>query len=86
VRAWECLAAAREEFQQLIKDDNPLAISDKLSLAWKQMYVAEGSDWFWWYGENHADFDRLFRMHLSNFYTIIGKKAPDYLKKPLLPA
>jgi len=86
VHAWECLAAAREELQQLIKDDSRLATVDKLSLAWKQMYVAEGSDWFWWYGENHADFDRLFRMHLSNFYTIIGKKAPDYLKKPLAPA
>lgn len=83
--AWECLAQAREELAQLIEEDKRFAKSDKLSLAWKQMYIAEGSDWFWWYGENHADFDRLFRMHLSNFYAIIGKKAPAYLRKPLVP-
>ena len=55
----------------------------KLELAYKQIYIAEGSDWFWWYGENHTDFDQLFRMHLSNFYTIIGKEIPEYLKSPL---
>jgi len=21
--------------------------------AWKEIYVAEGSDWFWWYGDDH---------------------------------
>jgi alpha-amylase/alpha-mannosidase (GH57 family) len=54
-------------------------------LAWKQIYIAEGSDWFWWYGEDHADFDMLFRMHLSNFYTLIEKDIPEYLKSPLKP-
>jgi len=81
--AWECLAKARQELEEVLKAE---ALGINLDLAWKQMYIAEGSDWFWWYGEDHADFDRLFRMHLSNFYTIIGKKIPDYLKKPLRPA
>ena len=82
--AWEYLAKARDELEQIIKSDKRLAIGDKLDLAYKQIYIAEGSDWFWWYGENHADFDKLFRMHLSNFYTIIGKDIPDYLKSPLV--
>jgi len=53
-------------------------------MAWKQMYILEGSDWFWWFGEDPTgDFDRLFRMHLKNLYTIIGKQAPEYLNSPL---
>jgi alpha-amylase/alpha-mannosidase (GH57 family) len=78
-KAWECLAKARQELENLKSQiSNP-----KLELAYKQIYIAEGSDWFWWYGENHTDFDQLFRMHLSNFYTIIGKEIPEYLKSPL---
>jgi alpha-amylase/alpha-mannosidase (GH57 family) len=80
-RAWEYLLKAREELAQ-IERKNTLP-KEKLSLAWKQMYVAEGSDWFWWYGDNQEDFDNLFRMHLSNFYRIIDKEVPEYLNKPI---
>jgi alpha-amylase/alpha-mannosidase (GH57 family) len=92
-KAWECLALAREELESYKLQAPCLSLprrqaggrqaSSKLELAYKQIYIAEGSDWFWWYGENHADFDLLFRMHLANFYTIIGKDIPDYLKSPL---
>lgn len=79
VKAWEWLAEARKELES-----SQLAVQgSQQELAWKQMYILEGSDWFWWYGENHLDFDRLFRMHLSNFYTIIGKNIPAYLRNPL---
>jgi len=41
----------------------------KYSEAWEALYAAEGSDWFWWFGEGHSSnqdaiFDRLFREHL----------------------
>jgi alpha-amylase/alpha-mannosidase (GH57 family) len=78
-KAWEYLAKAREE----LESSKLQAPSSKPELAYKQIYIAEGSDWFWWYGENHADFDELFRTHLANFYTIIQKDIPDYLKRPL---
>jgi alpha-amylase/alpha-mannosidase (GH57 family) len=78
-KAWECLTKARKELENP-KSQIP---NPNLELAYKQIYIAEGSDWFWWYGEDHGDFDRLFRMHLSNFYTIIGKEPPEYLKSPL---
>jgi len=79
VRAWEYLAKARQEL------DNPeLRTKDyELGLALKQIHIAEGSDWFWWYGEDHTDFDRLFRTHLSNFYTIIKKPIPEYLRSQI---
>jgi alpha-amylase/alpha-mannosidase (GH57 family) len=80
VAAWEVLAKAREELENLKSG----AAGVDLELAWRQMYICEGSDWFWWYGEEEiAEFDKLFRMHLSNFYTIIGKPIPDNLKRPI---
>ena len=78
--AWEWLSEARKQLEEYREQST----DNRLDLAWKQIYILEGSDWFWWYGEDHLDFDRLFRMHLSNFYTIIGKDAPDYLKTPLI--
>ena len=31
-----------------------------------EIYIAEGSDWFWWYGEpDKEEFDFLFRSHIS---------------------
>jgi alpha-amylase/alpha-mannosidase (GH57 family) len=48
--------------------------------------LREGSDWFWWYeDEPNYDFDALYRTHLSNFYTLINKPIPEYLKYPLKP-
>ncbi len=75
--AWEYLAKAREELDKFPKDD------PNYNLAVKQMAIAEGSDWFWWYGDDHGYFDELFRMHLSNFYSIIRKNIPEYLNVPL---
>ena len=83
LKAWEWLAAARKELEG-IKVSGCQSIN--LELAWKQMYILEGSDWFWWYGEEPAGaFDRLFRAHLENFYKIISKESPAYLKYPLHP-
>ncbi len=57
-----------------------------LGLVLKQMYILEGSDWFWWYGEDDPGyFDALFRMHMLNFYTLLKKEIPEYLNKPLSP-
>ena len=77
VKAWEWLAEARKALKET---KNP---SD---LAWKQIHILEGSDWFWWYGEDpDGSFDRLFRLHLTNLYTLINHEAPNYLKDPLTP-
>ena len=81
-KAWELLAKAREELGQIAGDDEQLAMSDKQRLAWKQIYIAEGSDWFWWYGDtDDKTFDRLFRMHLSNLYHLLNKPIPEQFSK-----
>jgi alpha-amylase/alpha-mannosidase (GH57 family) len=42
--------------------------------AWHELYAAEGSDWFWWYGSTqgtptiHKPFDATFIRHLNNVY------------------
>ena len=78
-KAWEYIARARAELATLKTQGAKI----NWDLAWKQMYILEGSDWFWWYGDNQPEFDQLFRTHLANFYIIIGKEIPDYAHYPL---
>jgi hypothetical protein len=58
---------------------------DQFKKAMQEIYAAEGSDWFWWYGgdfvtDNDLIFDELFRTHLQNVYRICGVPVPDVLK------
>ncbi|MDD2913006.1 MAG: hypothetical protein PHF77_05840, partial [Candidatus Bipolaricaulis anaerobius] len=48
------------------------------------LLVAEGSDWFWWYGPHHTAahepvFDRVFRGHVAAAYGEIGLPIPPDL-------
>jgi alpha-amylase/alpha-mannosidase (GH57 family) len=56
--------------------------------AWRELSIAEGSDWFWWYGEDHSSaqdqlFDQMFRKHLQNVYTLMGESPPPRLQRPI---
>ncbi len=60
----------------------------KCRAAWEEIYIAEGSDWFWWYGDDHSSaqdalFDQLFRKHLQNVYLILGDQPPAELSRPI---
>ncbi|MBI1922138.1 MAG: glycoside hydrolase [Geobacter sp.] len=57
-------------------------------LVCKSLYAAEGSDWFWWYGDDHFSshsdrFDLLFRRHLMNVYGLLQLEAPHELYEPI---
>ena len=61
---------------------------DKTQRAWQELYIAEGSDWFWWYGDDHSSaqdalFDYLFRKHLQNIYLLLGDEPPADLSRPI---
>ena len=48
------------------------------------MTWAHGSDWFWWYGDDHSsehdlEFDELFRRHVRNVYRALEKPIPEDL-------
>ncbi|PSO48718.1 MAG: glycoside hydrolase [Cyanobacteria bacterium SW_9_44_58] len=82
-RAWELLAKARQTLA-----NHPDATEENCPEAWEALYAAEGSDWFWWFGEGHSSnqdaiFDQLFRDHLSKIYQALGLPIPGELKTPL---
>ena len=59
-----------------------------LRRAWEEIYIAEGTDWFWWFGDDHSSaqdalFDHLFRKHLQNVYTLLGCDPPGSLFEPI---
>jgi alpha-amylase/alpha-mannosidase (GH57 family) len=79
-RAWDQLSDARAAFDQRAGDVTPEALDRAL----EELLIAEGSDWFWWYGDDHssdhdADFDDLFRRHLRNAYAALGAAIPEDL-------
>lgn len=88
-RAWNLLGETRDFLQQRI-DAGTLSPEQKAA-ALREVYAAEGSDWFWWYGpdfttDNDALFDALFRQHLKNIYVICGALPPADLDIPLITA
>ena len=88
-RAWNLLGEARSFLQQKI-EAGALAPTQH-AMALREIYAAEGSDWFWWYGpdfstENDTLFDSLFRQHLRNVYTLCGSVAPAALDRPISKA
>ena len=79
-RAWDQLSAARAAFDARAASVDAAARDRAL----EEILIAEGSDWFWWYGDDHssdhdADFDDLFRRHLRNAYAALDAPAPDEL-------
>jgi len=86
-KGWEYIRLTRRFLTERIKD-NKLS-KEKAEAAWEEIYAAEGSDWFWWYGDdfssdNDAEFDRLFRAHLEKVYRILNAEPPEYLKIPII--
>lgn len=85
--AWQYLAKTREDVYNAIKTKK--LTKKQIAAAKSEIYIAEGSDWFWWYGEpNNSDqdniFDFLFREHLKNVYRIIQMPIPENLDMPLI--
>jgi alpha-amylase/alpha-mannosidase (GH57 family) len=85
-RAWDLLGATRSFLQHEI--DAGRISEEQRCAAMREIYAAEGSDWFWWYGpdfstENDALFDSLFRQHLKNVYTLCGHVVPAELERPI---
>ena len=79
-RAWRQVADARDTLDEAA----PHIDADSLARARQEMFIAEGSDWCWWYGDDHSsdhdvEFDELFRRHLRNVYTLIRRPVPDDL-------
>jgi len=84
--AWDLVHVTREF---LLKAEKSSRFTEEdIRRAWDELMIAQGSDWFWWYGDDHnsaqdALFDELFRRHLRNVYHILGEQPPGILLKPV---
>jgi alpha-amylase/alpha-mannosidase (GH57 family) len=82
-RAWDLLSQARQTLSR-----HSEATPEACPTAWEALFAAEGSDWFWWFGEGHSStqddiFDALFREHLTAIYQSLGEPVPPILDTPL---
>jgi alpha-amylase/alpha-mannosidase (GH57 family) len=83
--SWDYLTNTRESLEHYQRE-NP---DRNLEKAWKSIYIAEGSDWNWWYGDEHTtdtqeEFDELFRLNLMEVFKRMGKEIPAELFVPVL--
>ena len=83
-QGWDLVSHTRSRLAEIAATLPP----DRAQEAWDELYAAEGSDWFWWYGDDFdtdykEEFDRLFRTHLRNVWTIARLTPPDLLNQPI---
>ena len=88
-RAWDLLGDTRDFLQKRI--DGSALTPEAREEALREIYAAEGSDWFWWFGpdfstDNDGLFDELFRQHLKNVYAICDEVPPAELDHPITRA
>ena len=95
-KAWQWLARVRNDLEKTTGKYNPDPVGrDKkeeyIELAWNEMFAAEGSDWYWWYGvdqnsgEGDNRWDMLFRNHLTQVYRYL-KGAGFEVEIPDIPS
>ncbi|GMV43411.1 MAG: hypothetical protein AMXMBFR64_51270 [Myxococcales bacterium] len=97
--AWGCLAKSRAALAQSgLPQPNPSApppvdTSSYAWLVWKawdEIYAAEGSDWFWWFGQDmttpsndDTPFDKGFRAHLAGMSEFMNEALAMKGKPPI---
>ncbi|HEX7320620.1 MAG TPA: glycoside hydrolase family 57 protein [bacterium] len=74
-KAWKVLKDLREKLVE--KNITDPAV-------WDRFYILEGSDWYWWFGDDFFSvtgevFDELFRLTAIWIYNRIGEKRPHEL-------
>ena len=80
-QAWDHLYQTRIDFEEAKKSGN--FSNEQINKAYEYMLLAEGSDWFWWYGldqDSSVDyyFDQAFKDLLSMVYVSLGLEKPSF--------
>lgn len=81
-RAWQLLSEVRRGIADASREKT---VDDETR---EVLFRAEGSDWFWWLGDDHptsylAEFDGLFRQNLAWVCSRMGLKPPVGLDEPI---
>ncbi len=84
-RAWDMLGAAKATYDRALAS-RTWSDAERERLEY-QLATCEGSDWFWWFGDDNPaeavnDFERLYRLQLQQLYELLGEAAPEYLSRP----
>ncbi len=79
-RGWDMLVEAKLAYDRR----EPMLEGEHRLRVMEQLAVCEGSDWFWWFGDENpaatvADFERLYRLHLTHLYRLLGLEPPESL-------
>lgn len=83
--AWDWVRRASE----FLHEQKQRAPDQKnLRLAQQALHIAQGSDWFWWYGDDFSSeqddqFDALFRALIAQVWTALGEPPPQELGNPI---
>jgi alpha-amylase/alpha-mannosidase (GH57 family) len=85
MQAWTALGRARDA---VTAAEAGKVAPEVLATARRHLYAAEGSDWFWWYGEDFStelavEFDSLFRGHVARAAMLVGAPPPREALEPI---
>jgi alpha-amylase/alpha-mannosidase (GH57 family) len=83
-RGWDMLGDVKWCFDKVVTTGK--LTEAQLQAAEIQLAVCEGSDWFWWFGDYNpsaavSDFEKQFRLNLTNLYALLGSAPPAYLQE-----
>jgi len=87
--AWDALYRTRRLVERRLAAAKDGDLDDRSRrLAREEILIAEGSDWFWWFGDENSsgfdhEWDALFRSHLANACAAAGVDAPAALRRPI---
>jgi alpha-amylase/alpha-mannosidase (GH57 family) len=86
MEAWIALGRARDAVTAA--EEAGKVPKEVLEQARRHVYAAEGSDWFWWYGEDFStelavEFDSLFRGHVARAALLVGAPPPREALEPI---
>ena len=86
--AWNYLGEVRSFLAQY-ESGAKTASAEQLANAQDYIYLAEGSDWFWWYGTDQDSgqdsyFDQGFRELLKSVYISLGQEPPAFLEVAII--
>ena len=85
-KAWELLFDAKHRLDELTRSNSFSA--QQWAAIEKQLAICEGSDWFWWFGDDNPsdsvkDFDLLYRQQLRYLYVLMNVTPPESLSHPI---
>ena len=84
-KAWELLDLTKNRFDEVQSSLD----EETLEKVKKEFMIALGSDWFWWYGDDHYtelnhQFDEQFRAHLKNVFELMNEEVPREIFIPIV--